>query len=45
MDFAFKSEPKIEPELHKIRALAQLWAQMTSKGCPTPILIQSDPIL
>jgi len=36
MDFASKMEPKIEPEIDKIRALARLWAQMASKRATTP---------
>ena len=35
-DFASKINPKIEPEIDKIRALARLWAQMASKRAANP---------
>ena len=35
-DFASKMEPKIEPEIYKIRALSRLWAQMASKKAINP---------
>ena len=36
MNLASKLEPKIEPEIDKIRVLARLWAQMASKRAANP---------
>ena len=36
IDFASKTEAKIEPEIDKIRALARLGAQMSSKRAAVP---------
>ena len=36
MDFASKMDSKIEPEIDKIRALARLGAQMSSKRAALP---------
>ena len=36
IDFASKTEPKIEPEIDKIKALTQLWAQMAPKSATNP---------
>ena len=42
MDFASKMEPKIEPEIDKIKALTQLWAQMASERAMD---LHFDPIM